>query len=515
MGFGKSAELASDNYSLLLHPDTDELAFIRQIDIGTTSRGFIRMVRGLLPSNKAYLAQYHRIQNTVEYRYNILDTLPLLRKPTAVQLSTVRDILVTLSIPDDKRLPEDGTYQAVRSLINLGYKRTQDRRYAIRYKKHLCPMVDEELERLNFKPTRKIVLWWDIADFLFIHKSEYQQVAQQQAVPDLPYLVSLTSDEGLQSEFEDVVTSKGEPILKFIARKLSAAMDDFPILSGRTRWNLSGARIVSLDLDDVTRGKGPAAHKQNTVFYNLATNILTHDIFMYEEQLKEIPTEVGIFDINSREHFQKEIRRLRRIPKRFCVDELHRGGGIETFESMLETTVFEGRKGGIDIVLATQLVKSVQNSIVELANTITILGAGNASNVQACVEKFKLDPSLKYILENEMRSPNASGATSLNIFKTKRGTVQHKLVSTVGPGFLWRINSIQEDSYVRERLSQVVGEDVAHEILVKRYPSGTIEHEIERLRKNRGIMSDEIEESILDELVEDNIRYFNTQFVKA
>lgn len=516
MGFGKSAELASDNFSLLLHPDFDELAYIRQIDIGPTSRGFIMLVRHLLAADQAHLAQYHRLQNTTAFQTNILDTLPTLRRPTSTQEAYIRDMLVTLALPDDKDRPYDGTTQVIRSLIKLAYNRTSDRRYALQYRPGVVADVDAELSRLNFKPDRKLVFWWDVADFLYTKKSKSQMLAQQQAVPDIPYLAGLTSDERLTSEFEELTTDHREPILSFVGRKLSGAMDDFPILSGRTKWNLHGAKIVSLDLDDVTRGKGPAAHKQNTVFYNLATNILTHDLFLYEEQLDEMPDDEGIYNIDCRAIYAEEVKRLKRLAKRFCVDELHRGGGIETFESMLKTTALEGRKGGIDIVLASQLVKAIPDDIIELANSITILGAGNASNIKACADKFHLDDSLRSILENEMRSPSAAGATSINIFRTKRGVVQHKLMSTVGPGFLWRINSIQEDSYVRRELGKVVGEDIAHEILVTRFPSGSIESEIERHRKNRGIEgSVEAEGSILDEIVEENIRYFKTRFVSS
>ena len=516
MGFGKSAELACDNFSLLLHPDFNELAYIRQIDVGTTSRGFIMLVRSLLPENQAYLAQYHRLQNTKEFQKNILDTLPTLRLPTSAQLGSIRDMLVTLALPDDSEHPYEGTYQVISSLIKLAYTLTSERATALVYRPGLIKDVDDELARLDFTPIRNKVFWWDVADFLYINNSPHQMLAQQQAVPDIPYLVGLTSNERLTNEFEGLTTPMGEPILIFIARKLSGAMDDYPILSGRTRWNLQGAKIISLDLDDVTRGKGPAANKQNTIFYTLATNILTSDFFLYEEQLPELPEKHGLYDINSRGIYSKEIQRLKRLAKRFCVDEVHRGGGITTFESMLETTTLEGRKGGIDIVLATQLVKAIPDSIVKLANAVSILGSGSPANVKDCVEKFQLEPSLQTILENEMRSPSASGATSLNIFRTKRGTVQHKLISTVGPGFLWRINSIQEDDYVRRQLGKVLGEDIANEILVKRYPSGTIEAEMERLRKNRGLEKNgDFESSIVDEIVNDNLRYFKTQYTAA
>lgn len=514
MGFGKSGELAADNFSLLLHPDFKELAYLRQIDIGYTSAGFIAYVKSLLPRNQAHLAQFHRIQNTVEYMVNILDTLPVLRRPTSTQIGFIKDMLTTLTLPDDKDLPYDGTMAIINTLITTAYKKTADRRTALNYRRNVIKEVDTELERLGFFDTpRKLVLWWDVADFLYLEKSKASMLAQQQAVPDLPYLAMLTNDESLIHEFGDDLTPQGKPLLAYIGRKIQAAMEQYPILSGRTRWNLSGAKIISLDLDDVTRGKGPAALKQNAVFYTLASNLLMQDITLYPDQLKEIPTTIGIFDIEAKAIYTEEVKRLRRLAKRFCADELHRGGNIPTFESMLNTMTLEGRKGGIDIVLATQLVKAIPDDIVELANTITILGAGNSSNVREIVKKFALEPSLEYILANEMRSPSAAGAMSLNIFKTKRGVVQHPLMSTVSPSFLWRINSIQEDDYVRRELGKVIGEDVAHAILVKRYPSGTIESELERLRKNQSNDNKDSEEPLLDEIVADCLRYFKTQYV--
>lgn len=522
MGFGKSVELACDNLALLLHPDNEDLPYIRQIDIGPSSRGFIEFVRSLLPESRRHLAIYERLSNTEKHCINFMDTLLGLRYPLSNHRSTILNLLALLCIPEDKELPHDGTIDVLDRLVSLAFDRCADRKFALEYQRNVNVDIDARLKELDFVSERSIVRWWDVVDFLFLNDDyRFAQIAQRYAVPDLSTLVNLCSDPRIADEFAELTTSTGERMSKFISRKLTAAKSKYPIIGGRTAFELSGARIISLDLDDVTKGKGAEAAQRTSLMYMLAGHILTTDIYTGDEHVAEMPNKVGIYDIDYRPYHKRHIRLLQRSKKRFCADEVHRGRDVPSFISMLITMVLEGRKWLVDVTLASQLANAFPSDIVELATSIIVLGAGTNKNVETISETFGLSDSMQYHLKHTIRKPNAKGSTFIGIIETDKGTIEQIMVSTSNPEFIWAVNSVRADSYVRNELSVQIGATEARKLLVKRYPSGTIAEEVELRRKAMGqnmdslslrgdeTFEDDVSESLLDDIVTDCVKYHN------
>lgn len=512
MGFGKTVELASDNWSLVLHPDAQELPYIRQIDIGPGSKGLVDLVRSCLPESKQYLAQYYRIQNTKDFCVNPMDTQLGLRNPLSGHMSTLINIVSTLCLPDDNTAPPEGTLDVIQALLKLAYRVCAERKSSKDYHSGYIEQVDAKLEELDFNPPTKIPRWWDVVDFLAINK-EYRlaSLAQRYAVPTFSDLIALCSDGRIVDDFAESKTPTFEPIVKYVSRKLRAAMSMFPILSGVTVFDIAHSRIVSLDLDDVTKGKGPEAEKRTALMYTLAYHILTNDIYKGPDQLKEMEGPVGIFEHDYYSFHEQEIARLQRTVKRFVGDEVHRGRKVTQFLEQLVTMVLEGRKWGVDVVLASQLGNAFPEEIKELATTIIILGAGGKKNIDSLVNEFGLNDSMANLLRNSIRKPGKGGSTMIGLFDTKDGWLEQLLMSTKGPIFLWTVNSTRTDTYIVERLAKQIGLWETRKLLVHRYPQGSFEEEIETRRKQLGA-DDEKASGILDSIVEDNIKYYNNYF---
>lgn len=513
MGFGKTVELAADNWALVLHPDARELPYIRQIDIGPGSKGLVDLVRSCLPESKQHLAQYYRIQNTKEYCVNPLDTQLGLRYPLSGHKSTILNILATLCLPDDNSAPPEGTLDVLHSLLTLAYRYLADRKSASEYRPSFNIEVDEKLTELEFSPPTKFARWWDVVDFLYMNgELRLASIAQRYAMPTITYLNGLCSDSRIKDEYEDSSVN-GEPIVKYVSRKLRAATNMYPILSDFTRFDIAHSRIVSLDLDDVTKGKGAEAEKRTALMYSLAYHILTSDMYKGPDQLNEMEEDVGLYNINYKKYHEEDVSRLQRTVKRFCADEVHRGRNVEQFISQLVTMVLEGRKWGVDVVLASQLSNAFPEEIKELATSIVILGAGSKKNVDSIVKEFGLSDGMAYLLANSIRKPSKRGSTMIGLFDTKDGRLEQLLMSTKGPIFLWTINSTRTDTYIVSKIANEIGLWETRKLLVHRYPQGSFEEEIE-LRRKQTDNDSSGDEGILDAIAEDNVKYYNNYFYK-
>lgn len=528
MGFGKSVEMAADNWAFVLHPDNQELPYISIIDIGPSSRGFIELVRGLMPDNKKHLAVYERLQNTKEYAINIADTLLGLRFPLSNHKATIVNFLCSLALPDDLGAPPEGTIDVMERLVSLGYERLADRRYQLKYESGIDASIDATLTKLNFDISSQRVTWWDVTDYLFSHQDVHQAaLAQRHAVPDISYFASLTNDPRIAGEFEDVSTSSGEKIANYVYRKLSSALNRYPILSARTQFDIGASKIISIDLDDVTKGAGTEAQIRTTVMYMLAYHTLTTHLYTGRDHLAEMAGEVGVYNVDYRPFHESRIASLERVPKRFQMDETHRGRQVTTFMQQLVTANLEGRKWGVDMVLGSQLTNGFPNEIKELATTVTILGAGNEANIMSLQQEFKLSETMIHYLRHAMRKPGRKGATLISLIDTNEGRLALFLYSSLGPRFLWAVNSVRSDSYVRNQLERKIGVLETRELLVQRYPNGTVNEEIEIRRRRRGETNrrfqngslinqveqdDQTDNAILDEIIEDNLRYYEQHF---
>ncbi len=491
MGTGKSNAIADENIALIQSPGLTELPFISILDIGPSSKGLISLIRAALPKEKRHFAVYERLQNTKEYCINVFDTRLGLRYPLSNQKAFIKNFISFLATPDDADKPPDGVSGIADALIMLAYKTASDRKTANHYVPGAMPRIDEALAEYNFSEhcQRKIVLWWDVVDFLYKSgNSHLASMAQRLSVPTLRTIASLLADPSITSIYKGtIVRDTQEPLPAFVKRKIMEAQNGYPLISDYTRFDIGEARVISLDLNDVAKGTGPDAMHRTGLMYMLAYHVLTNHFFTGPDHLAEMQANVGIFGVDYRKYHADYIDSISKLPKRFCIDEKHRVADLTDIDKQMDQSIFEGRKWGVEILQASQLVNAFSDAIVQLATNIWILGAGTKNNIDEIARKFKLSPSMIALLTNDMRKPAKKGATVIGIIDTERGVFEHHMLSTKGPIFLWAVNTNRDDSFVRDRLYELITEVEARKLLVELYPSGNLDEEITKRRKQAGL----------------------------
>ena len=522
MGYGKSMFMNYSNISLILSPDNTELPFISILDIGPSSRGLISLLRGALPKEKRHLAMYERLLNTRDYAVNVFDTRLGLRNPLSNQKAFLVNFLSYLGTPDDSLLPPDGVLGMADKLVDEAYKQFADRKSAKIYQSQILPQIDELLDTLGFKHTKGKTKWWDVVDFLYSKKYTHEAtLAQRYAVPNLRDIAQTTKDQKIVSIYGKAsVASTGESLPQFFWRKITEAISKYPVISEETKFDLGEARIVSLDLDEVAKGQGADAKRRTGLMYMVAYYVLTNRFFTGKEHLGEMDGEVGLYKVDYRPYHKRYVESIKKMPKRFCIDEKHRVRGLGMVEAQLDESIREGRKWKVEVMQASQLPDDFSEESVRLATNIFILGGGNKANCEKVANTFKLSPTMTQHLYESLRKPNKHGATLLSILETEKGSFEQLLMSTQGPTFLWACNSSSDDAFVRDTLSAEIGDIEARSLLVEKYPAGNLDEEIEKRKvivglsqrrkayqgedlSNREMDSDETPKGILSDIIQD------------
>lgn len=489
MGYGKSMFMNYCNLSLILSPENKELPYISIIDIGPSSRGLISLLKGALPKEKRHLAMYARLNNTPEYAVNVFDTRLGIRRPLSTQKAFLVNFLSYLATADDKEMPSDGMMALASTIIDLAYTVYADRKSAKSYQKGVLPKIDLIIEEKGFTHDPGRTKWWDVVDFLYLNDLTHEAtLAQRFAVPTLTDMAFLANDDRIHAVYGDAINEMTQETMpKFFWRKISEAINQYPIISETTKFDLGEARVVSLDLDEVTKGSGSDSKRRTGLMYMVAYYVLTNHFFTGVDHLAEMEGEVGVYKVDYGPYHKRFVDSIKKLPKRFCIDEKHRVKGLGMVETQLDTSIREGRKWKVEIMQASQLPDDFSDESIRLATNIFIMGGGNKANCKVVSERFGLSSTMTKHLNNSMRKPSKKGATLLSLIETERGNFEQLLVSTQGPTFLWACNSSSDDAYVRDTLSSYIGEIEARGLLVEFYPSGNLDDEIERRKKIAGV----------------------------
>ena len=525
MGSGKTVHLNGEHFALLLHPDNEKLPFILNIDIGPGMKGFCDLVRDALPLKRKHEVVYEKMLNRSDKAINVFD-LPLgMRTPFSNQFAFLCIYLEMLCTMDgDNSLP-DGTSGFVNKLILLAYNASADRRSSKKYYKNKSKRIDEALQKLDINShfsNARVLKWYDVVDFLASRgEIHLAQIASRFAVPTLEDVIATISDKRISNEYAgNTVYQTNELLTEYIRRKLTDSLNKYPCISGYTKFDISDARIVSLDLDDIAKGVGVSASKNLSLMFFLAYFTLTKRIFIGKDILDEVVhDDTGIFPFDYLPYHTKAVRDVERTPKRFSGDETHRFEGDPIAKSLLKLAIREGRKWKVDIIQSSQLASDFDAEMLKLSTDVVVLGRGNRSNVDAIVNQFKLPSNLEYRLgSNSMRKPSKDGATLISTIETSKGRFEQHLISMYPKSFLWATNSTQDDRTVRDAISQTLGNKKARDLLCHLYPAGNLDNEIDERRRRLSMVEVEISSTvdqsdatpkhILSGIIEDALTYY-------
>ena len=167
----------------------------------------------------------------------------------------------------------------------------------------------------------------------------------------------------------------------------------------------------------------------------------------------------------------------------------------------------EGRKWGVHIALASQLLQDFDTDMVDMASGIWIMGVSNERSANDVQAMFGLSQTALEIVKRDLNGPTSKGAPFLAVLNLKEGRHEHLLYNTLGPTEIWAFSTTAEDAALRGRLYDILGPVEARKRLARRFPEGSAKAEIERrvrVMMERGVKNErEAEQGIIEQLVKE------------
>ena len=482
-GSGKSVALNAFNLgSLLSYSDYGEnnkpLMQIAIVDVGISSKGLVDLIQESLPKERQHEAVYAKLKMLPEYSINIFDTPLGFRRPTAEGRTFLINFLSVLIDQSHQSESIDGTGM-IGALIDLSYLEVSDRYSPKRYVSGEYIEIDRAIAKIGYQ-LENTTCWWEIVDTLFKHGFvPLAQLAQTRAVPVLADLLTANYSHQIQVTYgNDDENSSG--ISKRMCQAISEVIRDMPIIASPTRFALEGARLVSLDLEEVTmRSDDWHSQRQTALMYMLARNIVFRNRMLDNDDISSMTANESLPEMYETHHLQM-IEYNQTAPKIVCMDEFHRVGGIPAVRRQVLQEMREGRKYNIRIALASQYAEDFGDGILESASSVFIFDAPSTDSIQLHCKNYNLSNDESTILRTHLIGPTSEGVPLFAVFKTKKGMFRHKLWFTVDPIELWCFTTTSEDVKLRNRMYQTMDTRHARNILASNFPSGSAKRYIER-----------------------------------
>ncbi len=504
-GSGKSVLSNALNLGLIIASGQTRLPRIAIIDIGPSSSGLIRMIQDSLPEDQRHLAQAQRLQMTSEYAINPFDTQLGCRTPTPIERAFLVNFICLLATPVGSTSTYEGVSEMAGLIIDEAFKKCSESGNPNVYTQGINDLIDAELMDIGFVFDSKTT-WWEVTDALFMSgKIERAAQAQRFAVPILSDLTSLARSSVVSDLYGKINISTGETLVDAFIRMISSAIREYPIIASPTKFDISTAKIVSLDLDEVAKTGGEAADRQTAVMYMLARYVIAKDFYLNIDNLREAPE--GYFS-----YHDQRCREIKEDKKRLVYDEFHRTSKATSVRDQVLVDMREGRKWNVQISLISQSLEDFDTTMVEFSTGVFILDAGPEQAIQNTTKVFGLSVSAQDALRNYVSGPKAGGSTMLCQFSTKEGINTQLLTLTLGPVELWAFSTTVEDTTLRNSLYDRIGSSEARRILALLFPSGsakkTIEQKLEQTRTSEGFIDEEKQANIIYEMVDKIVKAY-------
>ncbi|WP_313606475.1 hypothetical protein [Rhizobium sp.] len=511
-GSGKSVLMNSTNLGVILTRQSGRsksneglLPRVSIIDVGPSSSGLISLIRDALPVDRRHEAVFHRLKMSDDYAVNPFDIQLCIREPFEFERAYLVNLLCLICTPDGSESPYDGISQLAAACVDEAYRHFSDGRSPKPYGPSDSFEVDAALDDLGFERDPRTT-WWEVTDFLFGHgRMHAAALAQRFAVPTLADLVSVSNFETVREPFRDMKAPTGEDILKAFHRMVTAASRDFPIISRPTRFDVSNARVIAFDLAGVVSKSGPQAKRQTAIMFMMARQTTTNDFWLDADEVRsrDIADEV-------RQYHLLRIENNRQMPKLLCYDEYHLTGDLIRDQTVQDVRV--GRKAGVQITLASQLMEDFDVSIQKLANGFWFCNVPTEGAIQEIARDHNLGPAVVETLRG-LRGPiPGEGAPVVAMLKLNSGTYTQHIFNQLGPIEIWALSTTAVDTALRGMLYERLGSQAARRVLARRFPNGSAKDTLDRRLadlEDRGISIDDkmrgnAVKELADELVKEN-----------
>lgn len=507
-GGGKSVYLNTTSLAFCLSPVATsgtggaKLPRVAILDIGPSSSGLISLLKEALPPHRRHEVDYRRLRMVKEHAINPFDTQLGCRKPLSLERSFLVNFITLLGTEVGQSDPPSGLSGLAGVAVDALYEKFSDQSRSGQprlYTPEEDVAVDEAIARhqidLSAQPT-----WWEVVDKLFeLGDHREASLAQRHAVPRVEDLAAVVNTNQIQDVYSSAL-SGGESLIKIFQRTISTSLREYPILTQPTRFDLGEARVIALDIDEAAPKGGRAADKQTALVYMLGRFAIARDFYLNE-------TDVAYFPESYKGYQEARIRRIRESRKKLVLDEFSRTRAATVVRDQVKVDCREGRKWGVEVVLASQLLEDFDDDIIKLATGFWIMSCREAE-IESATKKFGLSSAAVYALENKLNGPGPDGAPFLAILTMKDGRHEHLLYNTLGPMEIWAFSTTMEDVAIRNRLYARLGPKEARRRLARRFPGGSAKKEVERRQMElaeRGETSREAAAGVIQQITDEII----------
>jgi intracellular multiplication protein IcmB len=477
-GGGKSVLMNTLNLGTCLTAGVSQLPFVAVIDIGPSSAGLVSLLKDALPPHRRNEVTSFRLQMTANFAINPFDTKLGMRYPQVTERSFLNELLTLICTPPGQAEPYDGIAQLAGMVIDEMFRWRDDGSSNAEprpYLPRIDSVVDEAIRKhdLVLPPS---AYWWDVVDMLFEKGATYEAtIAQRYAMPTLGDSVAAARRPQIKNLLEETsIGASSEGVIHAFERMITSGVREFPILSSVTKFSLAENRICALDLADVCPAGDAASDRQTAIMYMLARHALVTPWWINEEALSQMKPQYRVYH-------EKRLREFSETPKRLCYDEFHRTSRTKSVRHQIVRDVREGRKRGIQIILASQMLDDFDDDMVDLATGVWVLGTAISDGaVQATQDRFGLTDTARWIIRHKLTGPKSSGAPALLVLGTVDGKYEQHLINTLGPLELWAFSTTTEDVAIRNRLYTRLGAAQARRLLGANFPGGSARNELKR-----------------------------------
>lgn len=531
-GSGKSVMLNNELVETCMLAGLERLPFITVIDKGESSSGFIELIRDRLPVHLQYLAVTKKLRKEKEYAINPFDIKVGLHRPLNDEKTQMEAFLTALLTPAESAKPYKDTLAFVSQLIvslfdsiqegtDNGTPNKYQYRDNIELDEYLInnqiiqhetqngqPVYHRPVEITYFALVRKLhVLGESFPDGSKkrVEAWRARDLSHRLAMPTLNGLNTILASPKILDAYTNVVDS-GETMPVYAKRAVAEAISSYPCFAHHTQFDVDTARLVSLDLQEVVSKQSP---KQSSLFVQIARMVGVKKINLSSEDVKSdaIP---DIF----KSYYKKELQNLNADRKVLAIDEMHNYRGNSVFMGLLEVDAREGRKWGLELILASQNISDFYfpdttdgTPKVDLLGFVTHLCVCTTPEGDDLVTFHKyFDPVDSSTGRHKIPSStlndiklDSSGLTYLSCLTTRKEKYTQLLTLQVAPKLLWSLTTTAEDRLIRNYMYQLTSGDRTKAIAALAYylPSGAKER-IEKLRNNMIAENSKVSEDELE-----------------
>lgn len=531
-GSGKSVLMNKLLFESCLMPGINRLPYISIIDKGISSQGLIHLLRDRLPPEKRHLVTTRRLRRDRSGAINPFDIKPGLVRPLESEKTQMVNFLTTLMTPPESRLTYNGTINFCSEIIDIAFEKIQEigphanpKMYraninkeldsilqeflVIEYaevkhideygRKHISKNFNEILEEVSyFALVRKLHAMGEKAANSYSKDRLWRgrDLAQRYAVPTLDDFIPIIESDTIKNSYQNRIGDTDELMPQYAIRCIRSIKSNYECFSYPTEFDVDSSRVMALDLQDVIDKNNPM---QTALFFQVARMVAVKKFSLSVEDVNEEKIPKLFLP-----YYREQLKNLTLDRKILAYDEFHNAKEDLATMKIVSVDAREGRKWGVELILASQYLRDYVYGNPESAEVDLI---GFATTICVCSEPTDVDLTIfKKSITSHTGVLNSlgrigiseHGLTYFTHFRTKEGKFSNYITNQVGYRLMWSLTTDAIDRSMRETmLSKIPNMKKAFLILAQNF-GGSV---VSRFKERSASLGENITEQQKDSLI--------------